>query len=282
MKIIYAIILLLVCKSLFATEKELYNLIEFSFKNERYYNAITESLRYQYLYDEGEYQQEVLIMLGKSYFEGGNFLKGLDYTNKSIKYSDTKLQAEAYHNIIYMKLIDGSAYSARESISTYFDNYTGINKDHDEKLLIEQIYSYALTDDFKQANLKINKYKLLYPEGQYNKDILAVEILMTQENSRPKKNSTAAFVGSIFIPGFSHFYTGNYKIGIFSFLSNAVCISLLANSIANQNMYETVFFSLVELTFYQYSLYSSYHNVYNYNNNKEFKKQLRLSISERF
>ena len=57
--------------------KELLDLAELHYQNKEYYSSITESMRYQYLYPQGAFFSRSMIIMGKSYYRGGNREKAL-------------------------------------------------------------------------------------------------------------------------------------------------------------------------------------------------------------
>ncbi|MBN1501735.1 MAG: hypothetical protein JW982_16365 [Spirochaetes bacterium] len=277
-----AALILFSANSAFASEKEQFSLIENSMNSGKYYNAITESMRYSFFYPDGMYIQKVNILTGLAYFEGGDFNRALQYTRLSMKSDDEQLQAEAMHNIIYMRLLEGSVYLAQNDIKYFMNNYSGVDENLYEKIMLEQISSLAYQENFNSAMEEAKKYRNIYPDGKYIPDLEKLETLIHEESVRPLKKTSTALWGSVFIPGFSHFYTGNYMTGTFSFLTNALFIGLITNAVMNQNYFEMVIFSFMELSFYQNSLFSSYNNVETYNSRSSFKKEIKLQMERRF
>ena len=102
------------------------------------------------------------------------------------------------------------------------------------------------------------------------------------EEARPKKSFALATMGSIVMPGFGYFYTGNYKLGAISLLSNACFIALAVHGVLTGNIFQLMFFGLIELSFYQNSIYGAMRSVAEYNSNERFTRRVRLQMQQHF
>lgn len=281
-KILTAALILFSISNIFSTEKDIYNTVQNSYKNQNYYNAITETMRYEALYPEGLFLNDLLILKSKSYFFGGNTQKAFSTLRPVLESNNIKYNAKAEFNIIYMQLLRGSAYVAHLNINKYLKSYDLQNPEQTEKLHVEKAYSYALIDNYSKALVYADKYKKIYPDGKYVSTITEFEALVLAEKNKELKSYKTAIIGSIFIPGFSYFYTENYLTGFISLFSNIALTGLTAYNISKSNYFEAVVFGYLEFTFYQYSLTACKRNVDKYNSRDSFKENLRLSIQSRF
>jgi len=143
-------------------------------------------------------------------------------------------------------------------------------------------YAAALYYDPASAREELLKYRKEFPDGKYGAEARDLDDLAARELEKPKKSALAAGLGSAVVPGFGYFYTGNYGTGFLSFFSNALFIFLIYQGYASGNIFQMVFFSFVELSFYQYSIYGGIRSVYEYNRRDEFTKQVKVQIGKTF
>jgi hypothetical protein len=283
MKFIFIIIIIFIINniSVFASEKDLIDLAESHNRQGEYYNAITEVMRYQYIYRKGTLFPKSMLILSESYYRGGNF----DQTIKTLgkcheKFKNLPEGERALYDIGYVRLVQGSAYFAFRT----FKEYEYIYKDgiYKEDIARDMCYTLALLKDLKGAKKAIVDYEINYSEGKYQKEINDFQILVDNEINRPKKSLLVSVLGSIVIPGFGHFYAGKFGTGVFSLVSNAALSYLFYRGYKEKDKVQMIVFGFAEFTFYQYSLYSSIRNVYEYNNNEQFYKSIRLSAVKEF
>jgi hypothetical protein len=124
----------------------------------------------------------------------------------------------------YAHMTSGSPYL----VFRIYQEYRYLYKDgsFNEDISRDLCYSLTLVRDLKEAKNAVRDYEEHYTDGKYLREINELQILIDEEINRPKKSVWVSVLGSIVIPGFGHFYTGKYKIGILSFVSNAALIYL--------------------------------------------------------
>lgn len=128
----------------------------------------------------------------------------------------------------------------------------------------------------------IKDYKKKYPDGKYLNYISFLDENIINEINRPKKSLWISVIGSIFIPGFGHFYAGDISTGIFSFLTNAALVAGAVNAFYAGNYFQMIIFSAVEMQFYSYSIFAGINNVGIYNNMEKFHDIVMGGISAKF
>jgi len=260
-----------------AGEIDIINTIKLYKKNGEYYNAITEAMRYQHLYPNGIYYPESLLLMGETYYYGGNYNKAI--TTMKICYNKFKEKIEgekAILNMAYIRLIDGSPYYAYRTYQEYQFLYK--NGKFKEESLINTCYSLALMSDLKKSLEGIEDYQQTFPDGKYLIQATNLHNLIKNEINRPRKNIWVSLSGSVLIPGFGHFYIGNYKTGLFSFFTNAILLLLAYDGYRDNNKFRMITFGIIEFSFYQHSIFSSISNVYKYNSNNNFMQSIRLTL----
>ncbi len=283
MRIIFTALIInfLITNALFAGEKDLINSARVFFNNGEYYNAVTDLLRYRYLYPKGEYYPYSMLLLGKSYFKGNNYALGTDYLSSCYTaFPGSEIGEEALFTLGSMRLAAGSPYYALRTLQKY--QYVYQNGRFREEAVLKISYAYALTPNLFSALKSIRDYKKRFPNGKYIKELKALENDILYEMNRPKKNPWIAGLGSAVLPGFGHFYTENYKLGFLSFFTNALLIYLIYDGYRKSNTMQMVVFSFAEFSFYQYSIYGALNDVYLYNSRKDHYKKIRLRIGTEF
>jgi len=264
-----------------ADEKGLIETAEFYLAEKNYYGSITEAMRYQYLYPSGaNYSRSVLIM-GKASLHGENYQAAHDFfTQCYSRYPGTAAAEESLYLSGYVSLTRGSPYFALRTFQKY--EYIYPDGMFLEKTRLGKCYSLALGDRALESLQEVRKFRAGRQVSALDKDAGEFEKMVLDEINRPRKSMALAVLGSAVVPGFGHFYTGNIGTGLLSFFSNSLLIYLIYDGIRSDNRFQWVFFSLVELSFYQYSLYGAMRDVYEYNSGEKFYQSLRVKIDASF
>jgi hypothetical protein len=264
-----------------ASEKEIIKLSRLHLQKGEYYNAITEAMRYRHLYPDGDYIPESMLLTGKAYFLGGNYNRANKILYRCFdNYKDRDEGEEALYTLAYMRMTTGSPFYANRLYQQY--QYLYKNGRFKESALADKCYTLALMNELGDAKNAISDYYTLYPEGRYSDNLKELGLLINNEKERPKKSIWVSLIGSIFLPGFGHLYTENYATGAFSLGSNAALIYLIYDSYRDRDKFRFLFFSLLEFSFYQYSIFSSIRNVQDYNSREEFYRTIKLGITRKF
>jgi len=264
-----------------ASEEKSMDLIRYHIQHREYYNAITETMRYQYVYPEGKYYAESLVLQGKAYYLGGNSLMAVRSMETCFSlYRDTPEGDKSLYYTGHIRLATGSPYYAYRTFQQYLYLYP--NGSMNEETRVDICYSLALMNDLDDSKKNIYMYRREFPEGKYLNEVKHLETLIAHEEERPKKSMWVSVLGSIFMPGFGHFYTERYDIGFFTFFTNAALIYLFYDGYRDNDKLRMAVFGIAELSFYQHSLFSAVSNVYRYNSREEFNRNVQLGISKRF
>jgi hypothetical protein len=248
-----------------------------------YYTAITEAMRYQSLYPAGPFFPESMLIAGKAYFRGNNVTKAEEVLLSCHRnYPDRIEGEESLYMAGYVHLLKGSPRDAARLSDVYAVSYPkGLFR---EELDRNNCYILALMSDTVGSMNEIRKYKELYPDGKYVKELGRLEDLTRDEWSKPGRSAWISVIGSVFFPGFGHFYTGNYAVGCLTFITNALCGFLIYNASRNRNTFQIVFFSAAGATAYSYNIWSAIRQVdeFNLKRSHDFFKSVRLGITGSF
>jgi outer membrane protein assembly factor BamD (BamD/ComL family) len=264
-----------------SSEKEIIELIRLHLKNGEYYNAITESMRYQYVYPDGDHMPESMLLMGKAYFLGKNYVQATKILNRCYdRYKRRDEGEEALYTLAYMRTTTGSPFYALRLYQQY--QYIYKNGRFLERVHADKCYALALMNELDDAKNAISDYYKLYPDSRYSDNLKELELMIQNERERPKKSIWVSFIGSVFLPGFGHFYTENYTTGALALGSNAALIYLIYDSYQDGDGFRLLLFTFLELSFYQYSLFSSIRSVHEYNSREEFHRNIILGIRKKF
>ena len=282
MRLIYVLTCIIILSAkLYAGEETLIELAKDYYRNGDYYNAITESMRYQYLYQQKTFYAESLLLMSKAFYMGGDTLSAISTAEKcSEQYASGPHGDYALYLTGRMRLAKGSAETALRS----YDKYLRIHENslYTEEVYRDRCYGAVFTEDFDLAKNWIDEYKKKYPQGNYLAHVEALAIDVTNEELRPPKSVNIATISSAIIPGSGYFYTGNYLLGTFSFITNAVLIAVIVDGIMRKNTFQWAFFGLLELSFYQHSIYGARNSVYQYNSRNKFISRMKLNFEHNF
>lgn len=264
-----------------AQDRSLIELSRTHYEHREYYNSITELMRYQYCNPGGAWYAESMLLMGKAYFMGGNYTLAINtLTACGDGYRDTPEGEESLFLVGYMRLMRGSPLFAYKSLNEYKKTYPGGRFLARTDLAL--CYANALLAEPKEALATVRGFRETWRDTGQGLLVQPLEAALLEEINRPQKKVWASVLGSIFIPGFGHFYTGKYKEGVFTLLTNALFAFLIYNGYRNDDMFQMVFFSLVEVVFYQYNIFSAVRNVYDYNSREPFYRKIRLQLSASF
>jgi tetratricopeptide (TPR) repeat protein len=265
----------------FANGGELIDTAELSYGKKEYYNAITELMRFQFLFPGDARYPESMVLMGKSYYMGGNSSEAaLIFSDCYKKYPESYSGQQALFYSGYIRLAEGSFYYAMKMFQEYKFVYK--NGDFYEDSVFNICLAEILAENYSDAQSALAAYRKQFPEGRYGQeaDLLAARI--TEEQNRPYKSPWIAGISSAVVPGLGYFYTEKYLLGLFAMLSNGALIYLAYDGYRDGNMFKMVVFSVVEFSFYNWSLGGSIMSAREYNDNREFRKEIQLHIKRPF
>ncbi len=266
-----------------AAGNDILDLAEKHYAGGDYYSAITEVLRYQHFNPAGPLYPRSMLLMGKAYYKGNNYQKALNIFFSCFQSYSGKVEGEeALYLAGFVQLMKGAPSEAMKTHDLYRVTYR--KGAFLEELDRDDCFASALTTDFHGALTQIMKYRERYPMGRYRGDLDHLEALLREETAAPRRYLWVSVLGSIFIPGFGQFYTGNYAAGFLTLFTNALCVFMIYNGYRLHDTFQMVFFSLAEVVVYQYNLYGAVRAVdeFNKKRNNDFFKKVQLSITASF
>jgi len=277
------IILTLICSGLpgFSSGRELIDLAGYHYSKKEYYNSVTESMRYQFLNPDGELYPQSMIIIGKSYYKGGNSERALSVLSECYsRFTDNEAGERALFYSGLIRIDSGSYRYAAKNFQEY--NYVYNKGIFYEESIINLSLVYTLAENYDEAEQKLIEYRKLFPEGRLYKKSEELSLRIKEAESRPEKSLLAAGLFSAVIPGSGYFYTVNYMLGLFPFGTNAALIYGIYDGYKKKNQFQMIFFSVVEFSFYNYSLVGSIKSAHEYNEGEDFKRELILGFKSEF
>ena len=265
----------------FSSEKGLIDLAEYHYNQKEYYNSITESMRYQFLYPHGMLFPRSMLIMGKSYYKGGDKSKALSiFSECYTRYTKAEDGERALFYSGLIRLDTGSYYYAAKNFQEY--NYVYNNGIFQEDVLINLSLVYVLAENYDEAENKLLEYKRKFPEGKLLKKADDLSVRIAEAKQRPEKSLLAAGLSSAIIPGSGYFYTENYMLGLFSLLTNGALIYGIYDGYKKKDPFQMLFFSVIEFSFYNYSIVGSVKSADEYNENSKFKREVVLGFKTAF
>jgi hypothetical protein len=219
--------------------------------------------------------------MAEAYYRGGNIFESAGIMSQCYnKYRNRPEGEKALFLLGHIRLVSGSTYFAFRTYQEY--NYIYKNGAYSEAVSADTCRALALLDDFEGAMNSIETHMKNFPEGEYAGNLAELRKMLDDEASKPRKKMWLSVLGSIFIPGFGHLYTEKYSTGAFSLGMNAALIYLIYDGVRDRDKFRIILFSILEFSFYQYSLFSAMGNVREYNSRESFYDNVRLGIKKQF
>ena len=280
-KVLIAICLFYFSLPVFASEKGLIDLAGFHYDQKEYYNSITESMRYQFLYPEGILFPQSMLIMSKSCYKGGDREKALNILSDCYaRYTNSEEGEKALFYSGLMRLEAGSYRYAVKNFQEY--NYVYNKGIFREETLINLTITYALAENYSEAEKSIQEYKKIFPDGRLNCTADELSALLAEEQTRPKKSLAAAGLLSALIPGSGYAYTGKYALGFFSFITNGALIYGIYDGYKKNDHFQMIFFSVIEFSFYNYSIIGSIKSADEFNRGNDLKKEVLFGLKTAF
>jgi tetratricopeptide (TPR) repeat protein len=270
----------LLLKPAFSSEKGIIDLAEYHYNSLEYYNAITESMRYQFLYPEGILFPRSMLIMGKSYYKGGDREKALNiFTECHYRFGNLK---EGETALFYSGIIRFEAGAYQFAARNFLEyKYIYPNGKFYEDAIINLSLIYILAENYDEAEIQLEEYNKISPEWRLTQGSELSSILLEAKNRQRKSLYTAGILSAL-IPGSGYFYTEKYKLGIFSFFTNAALIFGIYDGYKKNNKLQMIFFSVIEFSFYNYSIVGSIKSADEYNRRDDLKKEVQAGLKMSF
>jgi tetratricopeptide (TPR) repeat protein len=246
-----------------------YQFVEYLHQNKHYFRAISEGLRFIFLYPDSLQIIDVKILIADAYEKGGDEETALkQYLEVVDQYPESGRLPEIYIKLgrLYSKNYDyQTAVSYFKKVLENQSSSPGIILKAKEWILLNQMLGD--TDDktilhqIDEFNLKENNRLITLSDGYKNLEF--------------KSPRTAGILASI-LPGAGHWYIGRRWDAVASFILNGLFIWGAVESFQNDNTGLGVALTLFETGWYAGNIYGAVNGVHKYN------RKLKQDFYQRF
>ncbi len=255
------VIIIINCSFLFSQEtpEEQFDYSVSLFRQEKYFDAVTELERLNF-FDKGKkYAYESNLLIGKSYKEGGKFSDALKYFKLAeINAADDSDLFKAKIYAVRLNILRRTTGHARRLLDQLQEDERF--KEKADEIIYWRGWSYIFGDEWENAAEQFSGIK---------NDSLQK---LCQDVSSDKYNVTTAKILSYIIPGAGQFYTGHYFSGFLSLGWNVLWGYLTVKAFNS----ERIFDGLVTGNFLWLRFYAG-----NLQNAEKFAKEENLNIANK-
>ncbi len=224
----YFAIFFLLNFSLVFSQETLKDQYEYSlglYKQEKYFDTVTELKRLNYFDKEKEYVFQSNLLMGKAYKEGGKFSDALKY------FTLAEIKAENDTDLFDAKIYSVRVNILRRTTQQALRLLDQIQDDKKFKNRTSEIdywrgWAYIFADNWDKAE---KQFALIKNDS--------LKILCANVSS-DKYNVTTAKILSYLIPGAGQFYTGHYLSGILSLGWNALWGYLTVKAFVDDRIFD--------------------------------------------
>ncbi len=256
------LLILILFSELFAQNnlEQQYNFAYQLYKQEKYFDAITELKRLQFFDDEKIFLFQSNLLIGKSYKAGAKFDDAIKY------FTLAEINARNDDELFNSKILNARTNILRRTdkqaekiLNDLIDNPNFFSRQSEIKYWIG--WNYIFNNDWEKA------YNIF---AENNLDTALAELCKSVDNQMYSEKF--AEYSSYLIPGFGQFYTGEYLSGLLSLGWNILAGYLTVNSFIEDRVFDGV----IAGNFLWLRFYSG-----NIENAEKFAVQKNLQISNK-
>ncbi len=209
------------------TLKEQYEYSVSLFKQEKYFDAVTELKRLNFFDKKKEYAYKSNFLIGKSYKEGGKFPEALRYfALAEINAADDSDLYEAKISAVRVNILRRTTAQALRLLDKLQADLRF--RDRRDELIYWKGWVFIFADEWDNAAEQFAEIK---------NDSLSN---LCEQVSGDKYNVTAAKVLSYIVPGAGQFYTGHYFSGLLSLGWNVLWGYLTVKAFADERIFDGI------------------------------------------
>jgi tetratricopeptide (TPR) repeat protein len=247
-----------------------------------YYRAVTEYLRYLYLFPEAERAPYALLQIGLAHFRGGEYQRAIDYFARvRASYDPEHFAAAAYHEgLCYERLNQPDQAQDAFERAVVFDTAGAPARE----ALLGKALGRVRQGDLAGGRTELARFQRLYPqEPRAGSVSRAVEQIDAQADI-PGKSPLLAGALSAVIPGSGQAYAGRYRDGLVALLVNGLFIAGTAVAIDQENYATAAVVGGIGLPFYLGNIYGGANaaNTWNLTLHRELRDRLAITLDYRY
>ncbi len=237
------------------------------FEDGDYYRSVTEYRRYLFRSKgRGAASSRVAMAIGEAYLRGAQFeAAALQFESVAQRRTDEVGANVANIAAARAYLLDDRPLLARPRVRRIYGNEGAPLVLRAEAGLLLAV-SYIQAENFQKARSIISDPKL--QNGHRAPLARALLNALNQREKLPQKNPLLAFLFSL-LPGFGHFYLGQWTVGLTALLWNGLFIVGALDAWVQRSWGVAIILTLLELTFYGGSIFGAVSGAFKYNRDQE-------------
>ena len=247
-----------------------------------YYRAVTEYMRFLYLFPTAEQTPYALLQIGMAHYHGGEYQRAIDsFAKVRATYSAAHFtQAALYEGICYNRLkLPAKAREAFEK-AVAFD---AVNR-YAPDALIGKALTRISQGDLAGGETDLGELPQRYPADPRAEDVATAVERIGEFRAKPLKSSLLAGSMSAVVPGSGQMYAGNYKDGLMALLVNGLFITGTLVAIDQENYATAAIVGGLGVPFYLGNIYGAANAArkWNLSLRKDLHEQLAITLDYRY
>lgn len=247
-----------------------------------YYRAVTEYLRYLYLFPDADHTHYALLQIGLAHFRGGDYQHAIDYFSRvRATYNPDYFSTAAYHEgLCYerLKLPDKAQDAFARAVA--FDANSAPAREAQLGKALGQIEQ----GDLAAGHTDLERFQRLYPEEPRAGSVAQALKLIDAQAVTPRKSPVLAGALSAVVPGSGQAYSGRYRDGLAALLVNGLLIAGTVVALDQENYAAAAVIGGVGLPFYLGNIYSAANSAqkWNVSLNRDLRDRLAVTLDYRY
>ena len=243
-----------------------------------YYRAITEYMKFLYLFPDSERKPYALLQIGMANYHGGEYRQAIEYFARvRATYSTEEFPAAAfYEGVCYEKIHQPDKSRDAFDRAFFFDP----SSDSAATALSGKSLGKIEQGEIDEGRKVLGQRLALFPEAPEAEQTARAMALLDEFQTRPRKSPALAGTMSAILPGSGQMYAGRYKDGMMSLLVNGLFIVGTAAAINNENYAVAAIVGGVGLPFYFGNIYAASNaaNKWNVSLRKDLHNNMAITL----
>ncbi len=247
--------------------------------DEEYYRAITEYLKFTYMFPESPHKTYALLQVGMANYRGGEHAQAIQYFER-VKHSSDKTyfsQAAFYEGVCYNALKKPLQAATAFEKAFYFDQQS----EYAHKALAGISITATTRNDNTTAKQALQLLKTHTTTPAATQQAATALDILSDSKQRPHKSSALAGCMSAIIPGSGHIYAGRNKDGFMAFIINGLFIAGTCVAIDHENYPVAAITAGAGFPFYIGNIYGAANAAHKWNVSlqKDIGSQLAITLN---
>lgn len=247
-----------------------------------YYRAVTEYLRYLYLFPGAERTPYALLQIGLAHFHGGEYQRAIDYFARvRASYAPAYFAAAAYHEgLCYERLNQPDKAQDAFERAVAFDTAGAPARE----ALLGKALGRIRQGDLAGGRTELDRFQEYFPEEPRVGSVARAVELIDAQAGAPRKSPLLAGILSAVVPGSGQAYAGKHRDGLVALLVNGLFIAGTAVAIDQENYATAAIVGGIGLPFYLGNVYGAANaaNQWNLSLHRDLRDRLAVTLDYRY